>query len=510
MLFMAVAVASCEDYNEPLINDIGAKRVFTPLGLTAKVTKLTTVVVNWTPRENTDHYVVDFSADDADFTNIVKTMNVTADQLPISVDLDVFTNYSIRLKAVSSIGKEDSKYAVVTAQTTGVDLFLKVINGDIKANTALLRWVPNTNATTITLNPGNIIHTITADEKFSGEAVLGGLAGEISYTANLMKGSKVIGMKTFKTEVDPSDGIIVPAGSDLKAIIAAAPVGAKLLVSPGEYTVGSITLNKPISLIGLYSYNKPKLHVNFFLEKGASDLKLQDLEINGDKGAYDLVKINGAAVAGTSFGDIQIIGCNVYDFGKALVNGGTTVASTKVNLVKVDNSIITGFTTAGATDFIDFRVMYVANISLTNSTFNNCASRDFIRADNTAGYWSGTGLNTDVVIDKCTIVKSVSSGRLLYVRFNTNSSKITNSMFADIAANYTNQSTTIAPSFGNNNYFNCPALTKPAAPVTGVKYDESATLTKLDPKFADALNGNFTVGTEALSDNKVGDPRWLK
>ncbi|HEX5168248.1 MAG TPA: DUF5123 domain-containing protein [Cyclobacteriaceae bacterium] len=46
--------------------------------------------------------------------------------------------------------------------------------------------------------------------------------------------------------------------------------------------------------------------------------------------------------------------------------------------------------------------------------------------------------------------------------------------------------------------------------VTNAKIDESGTHTTLDPGFADAVNGNFTVSDQTLKDNNVGDRRWLQ
>jgi hypothetical protein len=510
MLLMAFTVVACEDYNEPLLTDAGASSVFTPIGLTAKVSKQTTVTVSWTPSLNTNHYVLDISAEDPNFGNIYKTMNVTEKEIPVAVTLEGLTKYYIRVKAISSIGLEDSKYTVTIAETLGEQLFLPVVDGDIKVTSATLRWVPNSNVTNITVTPGNINHIITADEKISGIATITGLVGEVTYEAILLNGTKPSGKKTFKTEVDPTGGIQINPTDDLSAKIAAAPVGAKLILSPGDYTVysGSITLTKPISLYGLYSYNKPKVHLNFFLNNGATDLKLQDLDLNGDKKATaSLIQFNNAGTTDVNYGDISLIGCNIHDYDRSLAAGNTS--KNRINSFKVDNCVVTNILTSGG-EFINFRLTYVAKLSLTNSTFNNCAAGDFIRADAGAGN-SGTGLITDVLINYCTISnKSMSNGaRILYVRFVNNSSTVTNNLFADTAAIYTNQSSTTAPSFSNNNYYNSPNLFPPSPPVSGVKYDTSTNLTKLNPNFVDADNGDFTVTNQTLIDNKVGDPRWL-
>ena len=61
------------------------------------------------------------------------------------------------------------------------------------------------------------------------------------------------------------------------------------------------------------------------------------------------------------------------------------------------------------------------------------------------------------------------------------------------------------PNYANNYYFNCPNLWGNL-----YKDDHSSVATECDPQFADAANGDFTVQSQDLKDNQVGDPRWLK
>ncbi|MFP3607993.1 hypothetical protein, partial [Paraburkholderia sp. SIMBA_053] len=82
-------------------------------------------------------------------------------------------------------GLEDSKWSVTTATTLSEQLFLPSVDGDIEAKQVTLRWTPNSNVTQIVVNPGAITHVITPAEKTSGIAVVTGLTGETSYTADL-------------------------------------------------------------------------------------------------------------------------------------------------------------------------------------------------------------------------------------------------------------------------------------------------------------------------------------
>ncbi|WP_029272253.1 DUF4957 domain-containing protein [Flavobacterium sp. KJJ] len=507
---LAFAVSSCESYTDELLDGLGNTREFSPISLTAKVKNQTTVELNWTVNEAADHYVVEFSADDAEFKTIYKTVEVTAAQLPVSVALEGETVYSIRVKAITT-GLADSKWSVITATTLSEQLFLPVQPIDIEAKQVTLRWTPNSNVTQITVAPGGIAHTITPAEKTAGVAVITGLTGETAYTATLLNGAKKRGTATFTTGIDIGTGILVKPTDDLNAAISAANAGAVLVLMPGDYTVftGEYILTKPITIRGLRSYDKPLIHGKFTLNAGATSLSLIDLDINGDKTQTDAVKYNEVSAG---YGALLISGCNIHDFAKSLISQSVT-GSTKIASATIENSIVTNVLTTGG-DFIDFRTSNLASLTLKNSTFNNCAvARDFIRIDNAAGL-TGTGLTTNVLIDACTISNKgmTATNRILYVRFNANASIVRNTIFADTPGIYSNQNgtatATTPPTFTANNYFNSSLLyTVGAAAIT---VDKSTTYTTLNPQFTNAAAGDFTISNQALKDAKVGDPRWIK
>ncbi|WP_242661081.1 DUF5123 domain-containing protein [Flavobacterium johnsoniae] len=300
---------------------------------------------------------------------------------------------------------------------------------------------------------------------------------------------------------------MVKETDDLNAVIAAADPKATLVLMPGDYKVfkGEIILTKPITIRGLRAGDKPKLHVKFSLNSGATGVSLIDLDLNGDGTLSDAVKYNEVSVG---FEALLISGCTIHDFTKALVSQSLT-GSTKITSVTIENSVVTNVLTNQG-DFIDFRTAHLGSLTLKNSTFSNCAtSRDFIRIDNAPGL-TGTGLVTSVVIDGCTISNKAmtASNRILYLRFATNSSTVRNTIFDTPLAMYTNQSGTTAPTFLNNNYFSSPALHTAGA--AAVKYDASGSYTTLDPQFTNAAAGDFTIKNQTLIDKQVGDPRWIK
>ncbi|WKL45824.1 DUF4957 domain-containing protein [Flavobacterium pectinovorum] len=511
-LLLTIAVSGCDSYNEAVIENLNVSKEFSPIELTAKVKNQTTVELNWSLKQDqvVDHYVVEFSADDPEFKTIFKTINVTQDQLPVQVALEGETVYSIRVKALSTSGLDDSAWSVVKATTLSEQIFFPIQETDIEGTSVTVRWTPNSNVTQISVAPGGITHTITAEEKIAGVAIVTGLSGDTSYTATLLNGLKTRGTLTFTTGVDVSTGTVVNPGDNLNLLITQAAAGAKLYLMPGDYNayIGDIILTKPITIRGVKRYDKPLVNVTFTAAAGASSLSLIDLDLDGTGiNNSALITVSGAS---STYDDILISGCKVHDYTRALISANASAA--KVKSFTVDNSIVRNVNTNVGADLIDFRNTFVADIVLKNSTFDNCStSRDFVRVDAVApaNGFSGTGLTTNVLIDKCTLYKvsnTAAPKRILYLRFNDNASIVRNTLIAETTAIYTNQSTTKAPTFAKNYYYNAASF-----------MDGSINLNKVDaggivadPQFTNAANGDFTIGNQTLKDNAIGDPRWIK
>jgi len=369
--------------------------------------------------------------------------------------------------------------------------------------------------TNFVITPGNTERTITAGEKTAGTATITGLTGETEYTIKMMKGTKQRGIVTFTTLIDIGDATPVEPDDDLKAIIEAAAEGDVLVLWPGDYLVytGLITINKSISVKGLYPYDKPVVHAQFVLENGVQAVEMKDLELDGvrvnpETSAEEMLDhVVQYNTTGTAYGSLNVTGCNIHDYKKSLFAGASGIAST-IESITVDNCIVTNILTDAA-DGIDFRSAYVAGLTLKNSTFNNCApGRDLVRLDDTSAAFPGKV--SAVLIDRCTIygASNSTSRRILYVRFVNNTLKVTNTIIAATAGTFTNQAKSAQPECSKNNYFNAPGFYTDAY-VTNVKFDISGNYTTLDPGFANAATGNFTMSNQALIDNQIGDPRWI-
>ena len=513
-LFSLIFV-SCEDKIDPIVEKLDYDRVFTPLNLTAKIRNKTTAELTWTLGKDATSYVIEFSEDSLKFTTIVKTETVAPDKIPFSVVLDGQTQYSARVKGVNISGIPDSKWATVVFKTDAENIFTPVAGTDIQATSVTLKWPAGSDVTNFLITPGNVQRTITAPEKAAGMATITGLTGETDYTVKLFKGTKQRGEVTFKTLIDLGGATAVYPADNLSTIIAAAQAGDALVLFPGNYLAysGAVTINKSISIKGLYPYNKPVVHVKFVMETGVQNVDIKDLEMSGN---YTDPLTGLAAIldhafqyntTGTSYGSLNVAGCKIHDYDKSLFAGSSSIAS-KIASISMTDCIVTNILT-NAADCIDFRASYVTSLSLKNSTFNNCApARDFVRLDNAATAFPG--MVSNVLIDHCTLyaVSNKTSSRILYVRFATNTLKVTNTIIAGTLGYYTNQALSAQPECSNNNYFNAPGFITGGSTVSGAKFDLSANYTLLDPGFTNPAIGNFTVTNQTLIDSNVGDPRW--
>ncbi|WP_105983738.1 DUF5123 domain-containing protein [Nonlabens agnitus] len=505
LLFLLVTT-NCTDDDE-LITELNVKREFAPVNVRAQIRTQTTVELTWNADENVNDYIVEVS-EDPNFGTLTESREVTFNELPVRILLAAETLYYVRVKAVSSRGLEDSKYSTaVIAQTLTEQIFLPTQDGDIMANQALLRWVPNSTVTTIILNRESnnpITREITPQEVIEGTAIITGLTGETQYRATLLNGNNIRGIIDFTTEVDANSGNVVTPADDLFQKVADANPGDVLLLEAGDYTdqVGTITLDKSLTIRGLLSYDKPLLKVSISIVGGATDVNLIDLDLSGDIATdlTDTVRYTGAG----AFNTLVLDGCNVHDYNRSFVAGNQTGAI--LQSLTVNNCIVTDVLTSGG-DFIDFRNSDVLDTAVTNSTFNNCApGRDFLRLD-AAGDSNGT-TNINVLLENCTLYGvSDTSDRILYVRFETNTITVRNNLFAQTSAYYSNQSRTDPNTlFDNNNYFNAEGFYDAGNTV----FDATSTYFTLDPEFENVEEGNFSVSNQTLIDNNIGDPRWLR
>lgn len=503
ILALLLSVTGC-DSPDKVIEELNVSREFAPVGLQAFIRNQVVVELQWDSDPYVEDYLVEFS-EDSSFSTIVETVNVTEGDLPLQVELSQETFYYVRVQAISSRGLENSTYATTTAETLTEQIFYPIVPEDVLATEATLRWLPNSTVTELFLVPGDITYSLSAQEIADGVATVTGLTGETDYTVQILNNTTIRGVLNFTTGIDIGDGILVTPSDDLFQMVADADPDDVLVLEQGDYTaqIGTIVIDKPLTIRGLLSFDKPLLKVSFSITTGGTDVSLIDLDLTGDIAAEltDMVRYSDPG----AYNSLLVSGCNVHDYNRSFIAGNVTDAI--VQTVTVENSVVTNVLTSGG-DFFDFRNSDVFNVNFINSTFNNCApGRDFFRIDD-AGTSTQMGNVCNILMDSCTLYacSNSSSRRILYVRFQTNDITVQNTLITDtVSEGFSDQARTDEfIEFSNNNYFNAPTMFDPLVP----RYDNTTSFDTLDPGFVDPLNGDFTITTQALIDNQVGDPRW--
>ncbi|WP_321333010.1 fibronectin type III domain-containing protein [uncultured Bacteroides sp.] len=495
--------SSCSDNIDPEVTSLNADRLFSPINLEARIVNKTSVRLSWTNNAKADSYTIELYAEDSlqfSGTPVQTIPGVTAENLPyVIAGLEGETQYSARVKAVGESITE-SKWSGVAFKTDAEQIFQNIIPEELTATAVTLHWPAGEMATNITLSPGAINHTVTAEEIAAGAVTITGLTGETSYTAKLMNGTKTRGTITFATLIDLGGAIAVHPEDDLQALVSEANNGDVFALYPGTYNVAAkFTVGKSIAIKAVRPNDKPIIDGYISIEDGAA-LELKEIVLDGtlSEGSQALV-FNTA----TGFGDLKIDGCEIKNYSKGLIY--INVAAT-IESITINNSIIHDVVCSGG-DFIDNRAGAPKVITLTNSTvYNSVSARDFIRVDDKSS--SFAGVTPTITVDHCTLNGVANtSNRLLYVRFKGNKITFTNNIVTNTGAIFSNQSSTAAPTFSGNNYFNAPGLFTGGS-ATSLIFDDSAT--SLDPGFTDVASGNFKVSQEDIIYKGIGDPRWLK
>lgn len=512
VLGTTIAFTSCEDSIDPLLESLNFKRALSPVDVTAKIRNRTTIELSWTTASNVNSYVVEFS-EDQNFGSIAKTVNVTADQLPVQATLAGETLYYIRVKAKIE-GKEDSKWTIVSALTSEENIFNTLPLANIEATSVTLSWPAGSDVTHLSIMPGSVQRNITAEEKAAGIVKVTGLTGETDYTVQLMNGTKRRGTITFRTNIDLGGAIKVEPTSDFVSMLAAAKDGDVFAFMPGTYALGKVSITKNISFKGARPADRPIIKALVSLEAAVS-FEAKDIIFDGTdvvsagvKGDH-VIQFNTASVA---YGNIKFDGCLMRNYVKGLLY--LNVAA-NVESITVNNCIMTGFDCNGG-DFFDCRLGTPKVVTFTNNTvYGLTMARDLFRIDDKSS--SFPGVAPKITIDHNTLVgvSNDAARRICYVRWIGNDITFTNNIVASTngilgVSSTSSQAFPHINSIANNNYYNAPGFSTGGSTNALAIYDASATAKKLDPGFSNAAAGNFKVTNQDLIDANVGDPRWLK
>ncbi len=507
-------IAGCEDI--PLeVTSLNVDRLFSPIGIEAKVSNKTQVTIDWVLDSNAESYTLEVYADDSltfAGTPIMVINGIEGTQVPYTIATGLIgqTKYSARVKSVGA-NISESKWTGVFFKTDSEQLFAPVADAEIQDHQVTLHWTAGEAATSIVLTAGEnvVTHDVTAEEIAAGSATVTGLLEDASYTAKLMKDAKPRGSVKFVTLMDltASGTIVVNPGDDLLSIIQGAASGARIVIVPtsenDEFFVGGVTLelDKSISIRGYSKVVRPILHAQFRAIAAGVSLTVRDVILNGSSDGTLRDHLLQFTISDIACGDFYFKDCIITNYNKSLVAAASNIA-VSINSFSLINCKVSNILTNSA-DCIDIRSGCLVNATLQNSTFANCApARDFFRLDEVSA--SFPGKTTTIKVDKCSFngVSDDASRRILYVRFANNAITFTNNVVANSKGYHTNQTATNV-TYSNNNYYKADKFTI-AGTVDAPAYPDQSAFTTFDPQFVDAPNGNLTIKNSDLLSKGVG------
>lgn len=509
---MALTTA-CDDQSD-LVTEIDYSRLFAPINLEAKVTNQVNVRLNWSAVNGATSYIVEFYEDtdqvtdseendsevlDYSGTPVKSLSDVTAEQLPIVVKgFESETKYLVRVMAIGE--KSDSKWSGARFKTSAEQIMEEVLPEELTATSVVLRWTPGEAAEKIVITPGDIEHQVTADEIAEGAATITGLTPETEYTAKLLKSNgKSRGSVTFTTLIDFGNATPVYAEDDLLEMLTAAEEGAEFIIVEGTHTIGDFELTKSMKISGFKPSEKPTINGRFTVATEVASLSLNNLIFDGANSVSNLLEITNAAA---NLGNLEVNGCEVRNMAKHIIYNNF---KGKLGTVSFSNCIIDGVANDSGDGF-DLRGGALTSLKVSNTTISN-GIRSLVRCQVVA----------DVEFSNCTfynICTNDNKDNTGLFRVEMAGSKLTvqNVLIANVGM--ASPQNANAGTFGradknkaeeslkNVVFFNSPNLW-----TNHHKDDYSSFAKEADPKFADAENGDFTVGNEDVT---VGDPRWLK
>jgi hypothetical protein len=515
-------VSACEDKIPPVIEELDFSRAFTPVGLTAQISNVTTVTINWTEQKNTDHYVLEIYEGTAfAAASLLVTVDIDASETTYSYVLPAGdTQFAARLKVVSSLdGVDESKWATIKFKSAPENLFTGYVSMMTGLGECIVRWKPGATATALAFNDGGseVSYPLTAGEIAAGEKTLTGIANA-DYEVKLMNSTFVRGRTNIVIEGDA----LLPPGGDLAAAIAAMIPGGVLILTNGEDypLVETDTIRSSIKIRGLLPDNLPTIYLMtgggnhifdvdplmtftdyVIFENVDISCYYDDAGATRHRGVFD---VEGSAV---SLGSLIFNHCIVRNSGRSAVRLRGHADGQIINNVEFNDCVMYDFAWDSHYGVLNPNnsSASMVNIKFTNSTIYN------IRGG-IVYYGSGVGCQS-MLIDNCTfdqVMMDASSGRWLIDVGSSDTNAGTITVTDCIVGQSSAVANGIRPgvmtlsvsgSYGTSDFTDNNAILKAAL----TSYAGTSAALWTDPG-----NGEFTfLDTHFDGIGTAGDPRWM-
>lgn len=506
MLVGGVTFTACDDVDD--VKDLTLDRLLSPTNLTAFVRNKTNVELSWDAMDGATSYTIGIFQGDPNNGATALITTSTENVTYTVTGLEGETEYTFGIKSIAD-GKNESKWSLVTRSTDAEQIFNSILDDDLQASSVTLRWPAGETATEIIVTPGDISHSITADEIAAGAATISGLTSETEYTAKLMNGGKTRGTVTFKTLIDFGDATVVEEGDDLATVLDNAAENTSIVIVSGTFNLGEYALTKSVSISGYKSSEKPIINGRFIVNASTLSLSLTNLIIDSQNEQDNLLELKDASA---NIPNLNIIGCEIRNTNKHLIYANKIG---KFGSITIDNCIIENIKDTGGDGFDLREGCELTSLSVSKSTFRN-GFRTFLRCQikNTAT----VSFDECTFYNICTIDDSNNSG-IFQMDKTTSASllSVKNCLFYGIGvASPTNQGAGVwaktgkmkaTATYTKNYYFNCPNLWNATASAYASDHSDVATET-IDPEFKDPESGDLTITNQTVVDLAIGDPRW--
>ena len=457
-VFTVLSLNGCKEKIDPVVEELSFDRAFTPIGLTAQISNITTVTLNWIAEKNADHYVVEiYQGIEFVPAALVNTADVAGDLTTYTYVLPAGdTQFSARVKNVSSLsGVAESKWIEVMFRSAPENLFTGYKSEMTGLGACTVTWLPGATATALAFYNGasEISYPLTAGEIAAGKKELSGVPNG-HYEIRLMNTTFVRGRTKLILEGDA----LLAAGGDLNAALDAMAPGGVLILTNGEKygLTEPDTVTASVKIRGLYPDNLPTIYLitgggNHMFDIGtemtqADSLIFENIDIScyyDDAGATRHRGVIDQENTAFTIGAIKFNNCIIRNSGRSAIRLRGNAAGQVINNVEFNNSILYDFAWDSHYGVLNGALTgNFINIKFNSSTVYN------IRGG-IINYGSGAGCQS-VIIANCTfdrITMDAASGRY-FIDFGTGSNTSTGAI--TIGSSIFGQTTPVANGVRNS------------------------------------------------------------
>ncbi len=517
--FFAIFFVSCDDDIDPVIEELNYSRVLSVTNLEISIVDIYKAEIDFDVDDNADYYLLSFYKDsmEIDTDHFVETDTVYTDDVPVTLAFDSEQEYSVVVQGVSD-SIDNSKTMSGYFETGSEDILDDLEIDNIGQQDVTPIWEAGSDVNYFKVYKGSSLVDsvrITDDEITAGEATIEGLDYDTEYTIEIYRDGSTKKRGSLTVTTLP-DGVSIESGSDVSEIINNSTSNVFLLEKGVTYDCSStINVDRSITILGRGGKTEkfdgeqtmPVISATFKVSTTSADaLNIENVELDGSLNDQKyVVQTNSDGIS--AFGTLSMSGCYIHDYSGQFFYFGKQ-QDLIMNTVSIDDCIITDITSS----IIDIRYGCIENISVTNSTFSNCASgKYFIEMDGSGkGNEQDNGSNKPAItVTNCSFynVCNGSSKGFFYGRWYlaTCTMDVENNIFAfdtdqEINLYYSDSKNLdyLIVTLSNNYYYLGSGL---------LTQDDYGTEVTADP-FTDAVNSDFTLTNDDLILAEAGDPRW--